>query len=154
MAKILTFNLTGFDHAMKRMKKLRSEIRDKAGRNALRKGSAIVANAAREAAVMVDDPETGRRIRDNIRLQFASRHYRNTGEIMYRVGVSTKRGRIPKGNPDEGPRGNTPHWHLIEFGTEHSRAQPYMRPALSENINQVIEKVANELDNELDKILL
>lgn len=147
------FSLVGFDDIKKRLGQLTAGVRDKAGRTALRKAAGIVAKAARDGAIAIDDPETGRRIRDNIRLQFATRFFRETGNIMYRVGVATKRGRIPDGNPDEGPGGNTPHWHLKEFGAEHSKAEPYMRPALAENVNAVIDKVATELDNELDKLL-
>ncbi|MBF4377308.1 HK97-gp10 family putative phage morphogenesis protein, partial [Vibrio anguillarum] len=71
----------------------------------------------------------------------------------YRVGVSTLKGRIPKGNPDEGPKGNTPHWHLVELGTERSRAQPFLRPALSENTNKVVDTLIVELDKESTKEL-
>lgn len=146
------FSLVGFEDIKNRLSKLTANVRDKAGRTALRKAAGIVAKAARDGAIAIDDPETGRRIRDNIRLQFATRFFRETGNIMYRVGVATKRGRIPDGNPDEGPLGNTPHWHLVELGTEHSRAFPFMRPALANNINAVIDKTATELENELDKL--
>lgn len=147
------FSISGFDEVTKKLGRLSVDVGDKAGRAALRKASGIVAKAARENALQVDDPLTGRTIRDNIRLQFAGRHYRETGDLMYRVGVSTRRGRIPKGNPDEGPKGNTPHWHLVEEGTEHSRAQPFLRPALSENINPVLDKLKTELSKEIDKAL-
>ena len=92
-------------------------------------------------------------IRDNITLQFASRLFQRDGVIMYRVGVATNRGRIPTPNADEGARGNTPHWHLVEFGTERAQAQPFMRPALANNINQVINSFTFEFDKELDKAL-
>lgn len=72
---------------------------------------------------------------------------------MVSVGVLTLRGPIPKGNPDTGRRGNTPHWHLIELGTEKARAQPFLRPALDSNIGAVIARFASELDKEIEKAL-
>ncbi|HDI3291990.1 TPA: HK97 gp10 family phage protein [Vibrio cholerae] len=153
MAEKADFTILGLDEVLKKLGKLNLEIGDAAGKRALRKAARIVAKAARQNALLVDDPETGRRIRDNIRLQFASRHYKETGDLMYRVGVSTRKGRIPKGNPDEGKGGNTPHWHLIELGTEKARAQPFLRPALSENVNKVVDKLVTELDKEIDKVI-
>lgn len=153
MANTFDFSILGLDEVTKKLGNLSVELGDSAGRRAVRKAFGVVARAARENALLVDDPETGRRIRDNIRLQFASRFYRDTGDIMYRVGVATRKGRIPKGNPDEGPKGNTPHWHLVELGTEKARAQPFLRPALSENINKVMDKLVTELDKEITKEL-
>ncbi|EKF9564396.1 TPA: HK97 gp10 family phage protein [Vibrio cholerae] len=153
MAEKADFTILGLDEVLKKLGKLNLEIGDAAGKRALRKAARIVAKAARQNALLVDDPKTGRRIRDNIRLQFASRTYRKTGDIMYRVGVSTRRGRIPKGNPDEGKGGNTPHWEYVELGTENARAQPFLRPALSENVNKVIDTLVIELDKEINKVL-
>ncbi|WPC72923.1 HK97-gp10 family putative phage morphogenesis protein [Vibrio porteresiae] len=147
------FSILGFDDVAKKLMRLSVDVGDKAGRSALKKAAGIVAKAARDNAMLVDDPVTGRRIRDNIRLQFASKHYRETGDLMYRVGVSTKKGPIPKNNPDEGRGGNTPHWHLIEEGTEHAKAQPFLRPALSDNINPVLDRLRTELSKEIEKAL-
>lgn len=152
MADEIKFSLTGVDELSARLKVLRHEVSGKAGRRALGKAVTLVARAARQNAERVDDPETGRRIRDNIGRRFRGRYFRRTGDLMISVGVLTKRGRIPKGNPDEGAKGATPHWHLVELGTERSRAQPFLRPALAENINPAIDKFSAELSKELDKI--
>lgn len=152
MADEIKFSITGVDELVKKIKAMPSEVRGKPGRRALGKAANIVTKAARQNAERVDDPETGRRIRDNIGRRFRGRHFRRTGELMISIGVLTKRGRIPTGNPDEGAKGNTPHWHLVELGTERASAQPFLRPALQENINPVINKFADELGKELDKI--
>src|SRR5690606_24043644 len=104
---------------------------------------------AKENALRVDDPETGRRIADNIGQRFRSRYFRQTGDTMVSVGVRTNRGRIPKGNPDEGRRGNTPHWHLVELGTERAKAQPFLRPAASESVSEIFNTVATELERQV-----
>lgn len=152
MADEIKFSLTGVDELSAKLKRLPLEVKGKPGRRALGKAVTLVARAARQNAERVDDPETGRRIRDNIGRRFRSKHFRSTGDLMISVGVLTNRGRIPKGNPDEGPKGNTPHWHLVELGTEKARAQPFLRPALSENVNPAINKFAEEMNKELDKL--
>lgn len=147
------FSIVGLKEVKAKMNKVSQTVLDTGTRTALRKAAGIVKKAAQQNALAVDDPKTGRRIRDNITLQFASRLFQRNGVIMYRVGVATNRGRIPTPNADEGARGNTPHWHLVEFGTERAKAQPFMRPALANNINQVINSFTFEFDKELDKAL-
>ncbi|TVL22738.1 hypothetical protein AYI92_03060 [Shewanella xiamenensis] len=147
------FSIVGLKEVKAKMNKVSQTVLDTGTRAALRKAAGIVKKAAQQNALAVDDPKTGRRIRDNINLQFASRLFQRDGVIMYRVGVATNRGRIPTPNADEGARGNTPHWHLVEFGTERAQAQPFMRPALANNINQVINSFTFEFDKELDKAL-
>ncbi len=147
------FSIVGLKEVKAKMNRVSQTVLDTGTRSALRKAAGIVKKAAQQNALAVDDPKTGRRIRDNITLQFASRLFQRDGVIMYRVGVATNRGRIPTPNTDEGARGNTPHWHLVEFGTERAQAQPFMRPALANNINQVINSFTFEFDKELDKAL-
>lgn len=147
------FSIVGLKEVKAKMNKVSQTVLDTGTRTALRKAAGIVKKAAQQNALAVDDPKTGRRIRDNITLQFASRLFQRDGVIMYRVGVATNRGRIPTPNADEGARGNTPHWHLVEFGTERAKAQPFMRPALANNINQLINSFTFEFDKELDKAL-
>ncbi|MGI2201019.1 HK97-gp10 family putative phage morphogenesis protein [Shewanella baltica] len=153
MAAKFDFSLIGLKEFKAKMNKVSQTVLDTGTRTALRKAAGIVKKAAQENSLNVDDPKTGRRIRDNVTLQFASRLFKSEGVIMYRVGIATNRGRIPTPNADEGARGNTPHWHLVEFGTEHAQAQPFMRPALANNINQVIGRFTVEFDKELDKAL-
>lgn len=147
------FSLIGMTEVRRKMNALTDAVVDPATRKAMRLAAGIVARAARRNAMAVDNPNTGRRIRDNVRLQFAGRVFRQKGIIMYRVGVATEKGRIPSPNADTGPRGNTPHWHLVEFGTSRSLAKPFMRPALSNNVDKVINRFMAELDKELGKVL-
>lgn len=144
------FSLVGMKQVSDKLRALRQDVRPKIAQGAMKKAAALLKAYAQEGALRVDDPETGRMIRDNVKYQFAARIYRKSGDIVYRVGVNTKRGRIPNGNPDEGPRGNTPHWHLVEYGTELTRAQPYMRPALENNINELIDVIAAETERAID----
>lgn len=144
--------LTGFDEAVEKLLKLPQDLRKRALVRAMSRSTRIVTKAAKANALRVDDSATGRRIANNVQQRFASRTYKQTGDVMFRVGVATPKGRIPKGNPDEGVKGPTPHWHLVELGTEEMRAEPFMLPALTNNIGLVIDKTATELTAALKEV--
>lgn len=146
------WDLRGFDRVMAKMRDIPVKLRGKAGRSALGRAARVVTNAAKKNAERIDDAETGRTISANITQRFRSKFFKQTGDLMISVGVATNKGPIPKGNPDEGPKGNTPHWHLIERGTEKARAEPFMLPALVQSIDPVQTKFATELEKAIDKI--
>lgn len=147
------WDLRGFDAAIGKMKKLPAELRQKPGQSALGSAARVLTKQAKENALRLDDQETGRKIADNVVQRFRSRYYKQTGDLMISVGVGTEKGRIPKGNPDTGPKGNTPHWHLLEIGTERMRAQPFLRPALVEKLDEIQSVFAKKLEAQLDKLL-
>ena len=153
MADGISFTLTGFEEVRRKLAITPIKLRTKGSRRALGRAAAVIRKAARQNALRVDDPDTGRRIAQNIGQRVRSAYSRRTGDAMVSIGVLTTRGPIPKGNPDEGARGNTPHWHLVELGTERARAQPFLRPAMESNIGAAIDKYAVELDKEIEKAL-
>ncbi len=146
------WDLSSLNQVLNRLQRVPKQVREKAGRSALGAAAAVVRKRAKQNAQRVDDPETGRRIADNVVQRFRSRYLRRTGDLMISVGVATARGRIPPGNPDEGAKGNTPHWHLIEMGTEQARAQPFLRPAMDQSLGEAQAKFGERLSRELDKI--
>lgn len=146
------WDLKGYEHVIGKMKALPIALRKKPGRSALGTAARVVTKAAKQNALKTDDQETGRRIADNVVQRFRSKYSKQTGDLMISVGVATEKGRIPKGNPDTGPKGNTPHWHLIELGTEQARAQPFLVPALTANIARVQDVFASALSVQLDKL--
>lgn len=147
------FSLIGFQQFQTKLKRLDQEVRIKATRSALRRTAGIVVKAAKQNALTVDDKKTGRRIADNIRLQYGTKVFNQTGKHLYRIGVNTRWKNIVRGNKDEGVGGNTPHWHLVEFGTRRSREKQFMRPALRNNINNVLNRLARELNKEINKLV-
>lgn len=52
----------------------------------------------------------------------------------------------PKGTPN--PRR---YWHLPEFGTSHSAAKPYIRPAFDGRINDMLERVRAALRKRIER---
>lgn len=153
MANDVQFTLSGAGELRKRLLALPRELQLKPGRSALGKAASVVRKQAKTNAESIDDAETGRKISDNIIQRFRSRHYKRTGDLMISVGVGTEKGRIPKGNPDTGPKGNTPHWHLIELGTEVAKPEPFLVPAAQATAEQAINLFGTDLDKQITKIV-
>lgn len=152
MADSIQFSITGLDSLLGKLDSLKYETRYKGGRFALRKAAQLVRDAAKQKAAAIDDPTTGRVISANIVERWNGKHYKRTGDLAFRVGV--KHGAvIPKGNPDQGVNGPTPHWRLLEFGTEKMRAQPFMRPALESNISAATDTFVRQYEKAIDRAI-
>lgn len=153
MADDLQFSLVGVDSLIGKLESITYDLKRKGGRAALRRAAQVVANAAKANAKRMDDPETGRSIAANIALRWNGRVFKRTGDLAFRVGVLHGAVVREKGNPDTGVNGPTPHWRLLEFGTRHMRAQPFMRRALSENIAAATSTFINEYEKSIDRAI-
>lgn len=145
--------LQGVDPILGKMRTLKREIRLKPARSALGQAAKVIRLQAQQNALQVNDPDTGRTIADNIVQRFRGKYHRRTGDLMISVGVGTEKGPIPKGNPDTGPKGNTPHWHLLELGTEKMPAQPFLRPAAESAGGRALNVFAGALSKALDRLV-
>lgn len=146
---MMDLKFQGFDAIQKKAAKLQREVRDKLYVNAGRAGARVIAERAKQNVMRIDDPVTGRSIANNIAVRYRKRKSQQTGDVIVSVGVLYPKARIPKGNPDDGKE--TPHWHLIERGTEHARAQPFLVPAAIESESAVVDAVARNLDRGLTR---
>lgn len=136
--------LEGLDQVLRNMRSLSGKAIKGAARRALRKGANIVRDAARSNARRIDDPETRENIAKNISVQGGgSRRERRIGGVMMRVGV--KGGARRKSGADSLPGGDTSHFHFVELGTSNAPAQPFMRPALSQNIQSATDAITRDL---------
>lgn len=123
-----------------RLADIEAKIAKKALRTAARKGMAIVrddvkANAPEDTS---DDADT-LKTKAFIALQTSFRQ----GTLYVRVGV--------RGGAKKNP--NTPYyWRMVEFGTQHQAAQPFMTPALENNAEAVLERITAALKAELDRV--
>lgn len=136
----------------KRLQSLSYDASKKGGRFAFRKAAQVVRNAARQNAQLVDDSETGRSIARNITEKWGSTYNKQTGNLMFRVGV-TGGAKLPKDNVDEGVGGPTPHWRLLEFGTEKMQAKPFFAKALPDNAQRATDTFISEFGRALDRAL-
>lgn len=144
--------MEGVEALSKRLEGLKYDVSKKGGRFALRKAAQIVRDAARQNAQTVDNSETGRSIARNITEKWGSRYNKSTGNLMFRVGV-TGGAKLPKDNIDEGLGGPTPHWRLLEFGTEKMAARPFFVKALPENAQRATDTFISEFGRALDRAL-
>lgn len=154
MAADFEFDLQGLDSVLAKLQGLSNTIKRKAGSSALRKAGNVIVKAARVKVSAHDDPGTGRKIAKNITLVWNNRVYKATGDLAYQIGVR-KGAVLPKKGetPDTGAGGRTPHWRLLELGTEKMQAFPFLRPAMTENAQQVSDVFIQELEKAIDKAL-
>lgn len=138
------FKIEGLDAVLAKMRGLAPKLLKKGLRSAGTKAMRIVRDDARRVARTFDDPESGSNIAKNIITRYDARGSKREGGAVTKVGVAG--GARPRPG-----REDTGHWRLIEFGTEHMRARPFMRPALANNIEQVTTAYAQALNTEIDK---
>lgn len=152
MAKDFSVSLKGVDELKKKLEGLKYDAQKKGGRFALRKAAQVVRDAAKANAINLDDAGTGRKISENISEKWGSRYNKATGNLMFRVGVQ-QGARLPKDNVDEGAGGPTPHWRLLEFGTEKMPAHPFFARALSENAQKAADVFVSQFDAAISRAL-
>jgi HK97 gp10 family phage protein len=145
------FSLQGVDELLGKFASIKSDVKYKGGRFALRKAANLVANAAKTSAARIDDPATGRSIAGNIAVRFSTRTFKLSGNLMFRVGVL--HGAKLKDGGDTAPNAPTPHWRLIEFGTEKMAATPFMRPALENNIQAATGEFIGQYKKAIDRAI-
>lgn len=143
------FEIHGLEQLQSKLERLRNKKRVKnIARKAARQAMNIVRDAARNNAKAVDDPKSKDKIWKNIAVQAAKS--RNPNEIKIRVGVkggaSFSNREVPKLSG-----GDTRHWRWLEFGSSNNIAKPFMRPALSNNLQAVTNKFVEVFNVELDK---
>ncbi|MBW5800063.1 HK97-gp10 family putative phage morphogenesis protein [Halomonas elongata] len=151
MADDLSFDIQGLEPVLAKMKELESLPKKKATRFALRKAANLVRDRARANAQRLDDPETANSIADNIAVRQDTKHYRRTGDLKMSVGV--RGGATMKAKNAALPGGDTFYWRFLEFGTERSRAIPFMRPALAESIDPATDEFVRQLDRAIDRAI-
>lgn len=140
----------GVAELREKMKGLPYAVQKQVIQPAVRYGANIIAEQARAIVRNIDDPTTGRQIARNIVVKYRSKLSKRYKGVVYSIGVEYPRGRMPKGNPDDGV--NTPHFHLLELGTEKMRAQPFLVPAAVMRAQDVSQEIAARAAKRLEKL--
>jgi HK97 gp10 family phage protein len=151
MADGVEYTLTGVDELMGKLASISDDMKRKGGRAALRKAANVIANKAKANAKRLDDPETGRSIADNIAVRWNSREFKRNGNLAFRIGVL--HGAVLQKHPDKAKNAPTPHWRLLEFGTENMRAQPFMRPAAESGAAEASNTFVMEYGKAIDRAI-
>ncbi|MCX4186771.1 HK97-gp10 family putative phage morphogenesis protein [Methylophaga sp. OBS4] len=163
------FELLGAEQINAKLKAVTEDIRYKSGRAALRKAANIIRDAAISNAQKIDDPMTADNIAANIATRWDGKRFKQTGNLGFRIGVrggaraygDTRENRRKRrvgemystGGSSNNPGGDTWHWRLVEFGTSRSRAQPFMRPALSRNVGAAQAEFIKQYGKGLDRAI-
>lgn len=148
-------NIEGLDELNRKLQQLANPRKAKSiARKAARQAMNLVRDAARSNAKAIDDPETREKIHKNIVTQGGKS--RNSNEIVMRVGI--RGGAAMNQHSNRAALsglsgGNTTYWRMIEFGNSHQSAVPFMRPALSQNLDKVTTKFVQVFDAEITKAL-
>lgn len=151
MAETIEFSLTGLDSLLGKLDAVSYDVKRKGGRAALRKAAQVIAQKVKEGAERLDDKETGRSIADNIALRWNGRLFKRSGDLGFRVGVL--HGAVLRDGGDLSANSPTPHWRLLEFGTEKMPAAPFMRPALADNISEATNTFLTEYEKSIDRAI-
>lgn len=150
----IEFSLTGLDSLLGKLEAVAYDVKRKGGRSALRKAAQVVANKAKEGAERLDDSATGRSISSNIALRWNGKLFKQSGNLGFRIGVLHGAVLAKKGEaPDLSANGPTPHWRLLEFGTDKMAASPFMRKALADNISEVTNTFVTEYEKAVDRAI-
>lgn len=151
MADSVEFSITGLESLLGKLESVSYDVRRKGGRAALRKAAQVVMQKAKDGAERIDDKATGRSISDNIALRWNGKLFKQTGNLGFRIGVL--HGAVLKDGGDLSPNSPTPHWRLIEFGTENMSAVPFMRPALANSISEATNTFVSEYEKAIDRAI-
>lgn len=166
----LQFSISGAEELNAKLDTVVDDVKRRGGRFALRKAAQVVRDAARANASRVDDPQTPENIAANIVERWNGRQFRRTGDLGFRVGVlggarqtggrQRRRGRNTleglgeiAGQGRMNPGGDTFYWRFVEFGTSRAPAQPFLRPALSQNVGTATDEFIREYGKALDRAL-
>lgn len=146
--------VTGMKELSDRIKAVSDDLRYRGGRFALRKAATLVQKAAKQNALQIDDAETGRSIASNIAIRWNGRLFKSTGNLGFRLGVLHGAVLPKKGQPVPTNAGApTPHWRLLEFGTERMPAQPFLRRAAAENVEAFMSEFVLHYNKALDRAI-
>lgn len=150
----IKFSMLGVDELLGKFEEISFDVRRKGGRSSLRKAAQVIERNLRENAMALDDAETGRSIAENVGLRWNGKLFKQTGDLGFRVGIMRGAVTPKKGAPvDKGVNAPTPHWRLIEFGTENMPAQPFARKALADHISEITGTFVDEYNLSLDRAI-
>lgn len=148
------FSILGLDSVLGKLEAVSYDVRRKGGRSSLRKAAQMLKGIAQENAREIDDSATGRSIANNIDLRWNGKLFKQTGDLGFRVGVLQGAVLAKKGEAvDTSATAKTPHWRLLEFGTEKIPARPFMRRSLADHINEITNEFVNQYDAALGRAI-
>lgn len=142
----VAIKLTGLNTALASLDLVSTKLRKRILRRAFTKAARIVAKKAKSKlpnkSTATYTTNQTQRIYQRYGLLKKSigskvRTNRKTGDVYVVIG--------PRKGFKENGRNPEKYAHLVEYGTRHSKARPFLRPALKESKQQIIELIKNEI---------
>lgn len=154
MTDPVAVNVEGLEPLLARMDSMSFDLRKKGGRFAMRKAANLIRDKARENAKQLDDPASAADISANVAVRFSPKDFKRNGNLVFRVGVLGGAGGRKSAEQLSGlPGKDTRHWRQQEFGNIKHPAQPFMRRALSENIQSATDEFISQYNKALDRAI-
>lgn len=177
MSNEASFRLSGVDALVKKLEGITDDLKKKGGRSALRQAAIVIQKRAQANAQRFDDPPTREVIADNVAVRWSPQHFKRTADLMFRVGVlggaratgkaalksAQRRKRLGQASLAQlgelegagagNPGGDTWYWRLVEFGTEKTKAQPFLRDAGEKAAGEALSEFITAYDKALDKAI-
>lgn len=153
MADTVTITMDGIEELLAKLDAVTYDAKRKGGRFALRKAAGVVEKALKQNASSVDDPQTAADISKNVAVRFSNRTFKNTGDLKFRVGILGGAS-FTKKDVSGLAGGDTRHWRHVEMGTESMPAQPFMRRALSDNLQPATNEFMEQYKKSIERAIL
>jgi HK97 gp10 family phage protein len=145
---VTRIQVSGLRELEQRMKKLASDVAIKAARSATAAAAAVVKKAAQDNIRKSPSIQTGSLLASVIVKRLGKSETNLTSEHIVTVrGRGKKRPYTAKGKRIE----TAPHAHFVEFGTVNMPAEPFLRPAIEQNVQKAIDVMADKLRQRIEK---
>ncbi len=145
MPQVTTIRVDGLQELGARMKKLSEKVANKTAGRCTGAGAQIVKKAAKNNIKSSPSVVTGSLLDAVIAKKIPKSKTRLTSEHIVTV-RQRKTGRKTKTKQQ-----TAPHAHFIEYGTVNMPAEPFLKPALERNVQQVIEAMKKKLGDDITK---
>ena len=139
-----TVKLTGMRELARAIDKLPKELQRRAESSAIRGGCKPILKAAK-GNVAKDTGLLKKSLGNTVRTVRG----KTTGRVGPRRGFKktvTRNGKSVVSDP-------TKYAHLVEYGTSHSAAKPFIRPAIESTEGQVVAEMASAYNKNLDRVV-
>lgn len=122
----IEWNFSGVEE----MKKLLKQLPEKAAKRVLRNATRSAANVIKKEAAKRVVVRTGKLKKS---LKVVESNYRDANGVRFRIGPTQF------------------YAHLVEFGTTHSQAKPFLRPAYDESKQKVVDQMAKMMAKGIER---
>jgi HK97 gp10 family phage protein len=143
--------LQGIDELVLKLRLVNDDMQFKSGRFALRKAGKILETAIIGEMMRIDKESTREAIWRNVKLRFAPRRFKRTGDLSFRIGILG--GAKSRQQNAKNPGGDTFYWRFLEFGTERYPAQRYITNTAIRKQGAILPEFVLQYRKSLDRAL-